>query len=252
MNRLDGRTVIVTGAASGIGSACVTKLRAEGAAVVAADLDTARIEEMCTESLRGVLPVAADVSDYQQTVDLIATASAAFAPLYGLIHCAGVRGVGTILTTGRMDWDRVIAINLTGTFNVCQAFARSLTSAGSPGAIVTVSSAAGIRAVPNRLSYAAAKHGVVGLTQTLALELAPHQIRANVIAPGLIRTPMTEAMFEDPATIDRIHASHPIGREGQPHEVADVASFLISDESSFITGAVLSVDGGHTIGIPSF
>jgi hypothetical protein len=129
---------------------------------------------------------------------------------------------------------------------MCQAFARAVKEAQAQAAIVNLSSAAGIRGVPNRRPYAASKYGVVGITQTMALELGPLGVRVNAVVPGMIRTPMTAVMFEDPENVKRIRAAHPIGREGQPEEVAAAIAFLLSDDANFITGVALPVDGGST------
>ena len=123
--------------------------------------------------------------------------------------------------------------------------------AQTQAAIVNLSSATGIRGVLNRLPYAASKYGVVGITQTIALELGPFGVRVNAVVPGMIRTPMTAPMFEDPENVKRICAAHPIGREGQPEEVAAAIAFFLSDDASFITGVALPVDGGSTAGIAS-
>ena len=254
MSRFDGKTIVVTGAGSGIGAACVRRLLAEGASVVAADVRMEDVEQLAAEFGDGgrIHAARVDVTDREQVAGLIASAAERFGNLYGLVNSAGIRSVGNVLDLEPDAWRRVLSVNLDGTFNVCQAFARALRDARSPGAIVNITSGAGIVGIPNRLGYSASKFGVSGITKSMSLELASLGIRVNAVAPGMIRTAMTSSMFQDPENVRKIRAAHPLGRAGEPEDIAAAICFLLSADAAFITGVVLPVDGGNTVGIPSF
>jgi NAD(P)-dependent dehydrogenase (short-subunit alcohol dehydrogenase family) len=253
MKRFERKAVVVTGAASGIGAACVRRLWEEGASVALADQDQSGIDKLVTELHDDVRIFGGklDVSDAEQVQRFIVEAQQNLGKLHGLINCAGIKGVGNVLDCESENWKNVMSVNLDGTFLMCQAFARAVQHDETSRAIVNISSGAGIMGVPNRLPYVASKFAVSGITRTMGAELGPYGIRVNAIAPGMIRTPFTAYMFDDPDKAKRIRAAHAIGREGQPEEIAAVAAFLLSDDASFMTGAIVSVDGGQTACIPS-
>jgi NAD(P)-dependent dehydrogenase (short-subunit alcohol dehydrogenase family) len=146
------------------------------------------------------------------------------------------------------EWQRVIAVNLSGTFLPSQAFARRLVAQGRPGRIVNLASTLGLMAAPQRAAYVASKHGVVGLTKQMAMEFGAQNIRVNAVAPGVVRTPLTERYFQDPEMAETIRGIHALGRWAEPAEIATAILFLAAEENGFITGTVLTVDGGWTAG----
>ncbi|MGD9734384.1 MAG: SDR family NAD(P)-dependent oxidoreductase [Solirubrobacterales bacterium] len=241
MARLDGLRVLVTGAGSGIGRATAEHLAAEGAVPLAADVDLAGAEATAASCGGGALRL--DVTD----PDSWGAALAEAGPLDGLANCAGVDVPGDNIEDCTPDaWRRAMAVNLDGAFLATQRVARKMIEDGRSGSIVNVSSVLGIVADGETVAYGASKAAVRGLTASAALALAEHGIRCNTVHPGYIRTPMTERwLAELPGGEQALTALHPIGRLGEPADIARLIAFLISEDSSYVTGSELAVDGGY-------
>jgi NAD(P)-dependent dehydrogenase (short-subunit alcohol dehydrogenase family) len=241
--RLQGRVALVTGAASGIGRAVTHGLVAEGASVVAVD-----VAECEPEVGTAVLGVRADVTDRHALEAAVGRAREHFGGLDVLCNVAGI--TGPIVPTGEYSsdsWDEVLAVNLTGAFTTIRAALPALIASGS-GSIVNMVSAQGLVAVPGMAAYAASKGGLIALTRVIAVEYAPAGVRVNAIAPGIVDTPMTQSFADvvPPEAMARIATQIPMGRLGVPADIAGLAVFLASNESAYLTGAVIPVDGGYT------
>lgn len=249
MTRFTNRTVIVSGGAKGIGAATVRAFHAEGANVVIADSDeeaTRRMAEVL--GAERILATKVDVSDPAQVHACIEAAQARFGTLDVLVNSAGITDGHPALDLPAERWRRVMGVNAEGVFNMCQAFVLKVRTAQRPAAIVNVSSTAGLIGVPNRPVYTASKHAVVGLTREMAIDFASLGVRVNAVAPGMVLTPMTEKYFESPDDAERLRKSTPLGRVGRPEEIAAVILFLASDDASFVSGAIIPVDGAFTAG----
>jgi NAD(P)-dependent dehydrogenase (short-subunit alcohol dehydrogenase family) len=189
-----------------------------------------------------------DVADPASARGFVEGAEKALGRLDVLVNSAGIREIVSVLDLPFEEWQRVIGVNLSGTFLPSQAFAKRLVTQGKTGQIVNLASTLGLMAAPNRAAYTASKHGVVGLTREMALELGDKGMRVNAVAPGVVRTPLTERYFQDPAYAQAIRDIHALGRWAEPEEVARAILFLAAEENGFITGTILTVDGGWTIG----
>jgi len=252
-NRVHGKVALVTGGASGLGAETARRLAREGAAVVLTDL-AAQAGRAVADEIAAAGGTAAflphDVTDEARWAEVVELVLSRFSRLDVLVNSAGIgRGGQPILEATFEAWREIVAINLDGTFLGVKAVAPAMAAAGA-GSIVNLSSILGKVGQPGAAAYCASKGGVLMLTKAVALELAPLGVRVNSVHPGYIETPMVANAFRDSGNEnelrDLIVSRHAMGRLGVPREIADAIVFLASDESSFMTGAELVVDGGYT------
>jgi NAD(P)-dependent dehydrogenase (short-subunit alcohol dehydrogenase family) len=246
-----GRAYLVTGASSGIGRACARALGREKARVVAAGRREERLRDVVT-SIRAdggdAVSATGDVRREDVCRAWVAQAVSAFGGLDGLVNAAGVMGSGGLLETEPAEWDRTMDTNLRAMFLLTRAAAPELIK--RRGAVVNLSSVAGPRPYANLMAYVVSKAGVDAFTRCAALDLAPHGVRVNALNPGVVVTELqtaSKAVADYPAFLERSKTTHPLGRVGQPDEIADLVLFLLGERSSWITGATVPIDGGRQL-----
>jgi 3-oxoacyl-[acyl-carrier protein] reductase len=245
------RAVVVTGGAQGIGRAIAERFLADGASVVIADVDGDLAAATAAElaAAGAVRAVTCDVSAREDVRAAVRTCTEEFGRLDAMIAHAGIADVKPLLEIDDRSWQRVLAVNLTGVF-LCMQEAGRVMAEGEGGAIVVTASTNSFWVEQNMAPYNASKGGVVALVRTAALDLAPLGIRVNAVAPGVVRTRISEWVIDDPVLGPEYLRKLPLGRFGEPVDVANAVAFLASPQSSYITGQTLILDGGLTLGQP--
>ena len=245
---VEGKVTIITGGAQGIGFACGRRFVSEGARVVLADIDAEK-GEAAAETLRAdggeATFVACDVGDKAQVTSLVEQTVKLHGRLDVMISNAAILHIADVLDLEEADFDRVVRVNLKGFFLTGQAAARQMVAQGGGGSIINMSSIQAIITLPNILTYAICKGGVKQLTVSMALALADKGVRVNAIGPGSIATDMVKKLMVDDEARRKLLSRTPLGRLGDPSEIASVAAFLASEDASYITGETIYVDGGR-------
>lgn len=245
MINLKGKTALVTGGSRGIGKAIAVELAKYGANVAVNYADSSEAAAAVVQSIKALGQQAqvyqADVAEQEQVQSMVDKIKKDFGSLDILINNAGITRDGLIIQMSPANWDKVISTNLKGAFNCLQAASKLMVKQRS-GVVINVSSIIGLVGNPGQVNYAAAKAGLIGLTKTAAKELAKRNIRVNAVAPGFIVSDMTEKL--PPALKDEVKQKIPLGRFGQPEEVAQLIAFLVSDAAGYITGQTFVIDGG--------
>ena len=242
--KLENKVAIVTGAASGLGQATADLLVSEGAKVVYSDIYD-NLKDLKLDNNKA-LYVKCDVSKREEVASLIKATVERFGSLDIMINNAGVGTTGSILDATDETWDKTIGVNLSGTFYGSQLAARVMKEKGIKGSIINLSSILGTVGLPGTVSYCASKGGVVQLTHAAALDLAAYGIRVNAIAPGFIATNMTKDMLTNEGFNKLVKSSTPLGYVGEARDIANAALYLASDDSKYVTGTIMHVDGGWT------
>jgi len=246
MGMLEGKVAVITGGASGMGAGTARVMVRKGCKVVLADLNEGLLASLCDELGHDVShPVVCDISDPDQAAALIETAVARFGKLDALFNNAGIAGMGSVAETDLDTWRRVINVDLNSIYYVSRAAIPHLKAAGK-GAIINSASVSGMFGDYGMASYSAAKGGVVNLTRNMALDLALDGVRVNCICPGAIDTPLFSGIKDVPGLCEAFVAAVPMKRLGHINEIGEVVAFLASDAASYVTGAIMPVDGGLT------
>jgi NAD(P)-dependent dehydrogenase (short-subunit alcohol dehydrogenase family) len=244
---LEGKAAVVTGCSGGLGSAIAAALSDQGATIVAMDLTAEKVEQACeavrARGARAVHGIVMDVACARSVAEAFAAAKQTIGKLDILVNNAGVREIKNAFDLSPEEWDRVIAINLSGPFYCAREAALWMRDTGG-GTIINIASVAGLTAISHRPAYTAAKHGVVGLTKNLARDFAGAKIRVNAVAPGVLRTPMTQDYYADPEFLRGLKHSVPFHDRGEAADIGRAVLFLASPLAEFINGVTLPVDGG--------